>query len=251
LNSDGTYVGIYKSFQAVTNISDAFLQEIMAFEIETEMNYSYLIEQNYKKVRDGDILITDMYHSYDTIVKLLHSCGFNKNTNIFVSYNGKKDRWIWDRLKLLYHIQLHIGDNPISDALNANLHGIPSIRTTQHLFTHSEQLLMTHAGKSGTKLALLLRRFRHRNHYEERSLASSLFLEQAEYNIPTLLLLAYQVKDIMDRERLSRVLFTTRDGCLLKRVFQFLYPSIPSHELHASRFAYLFPSKAYKQVLVI
>ena len=205
----------------------------------TAVNETYLIRETYNRVHDGDILVSDMYLPYAAIQQILVHAGFTKKVNLFVSPSGKLQGWLWKRLTSTYDIRMHVGDNYWSDVVKAYEHGIRPEWTTLHAFTPLEIAVKDLGFRA---LALVLRRFRLDNPYTPDTKSYILYDDQARINLPVLLLLVVQLKSIMQREQLNRLLLTTRDGCLLEKLFNYLIPSYVSNitviKFHSSRLAY-------------
>ena len=156
---------------------------------------------------------------------------------------------MWNKLQHMYDIRLHMGDNFASDVIKAYEFGIVSHWATIHAFTPEETVIKNAGSKS---LALLLRKFRHENPYKFGTTSYKLYQAQVRYNIPILLLLVVELKLIMQREGLNRLLLTTRDGCLLDKIVTFLIPeyiNITTIRFHSSRYVYNHPSDEYKAYL--
>ena len=190
-------------------------------------------------MNDGDILVSDMYLPYAAIQKILTHAGFTKKVNLHVSTSGKLQGWLWKQLTSVYDIRVHVGDNYWSDVVKAYEHGIRPEWATIHAFTPLETALK---GLGFRALALLLRRFRLDNPYTPDSTSYILYDDQARYNLPVLLLLVVQLKTTMQREQLTRLLLTTRDGCLIEKLFNYLIPdyvkNVTAIRFHSSRLAY-------------
>ena len=242
--SNGSFGDIYDKFHLLSGCSRATSYALKELELSLEREHVYLIQQVYDRVQDGDILVSDMYLSTQDIWQLLRSAGFNKSVNIHVSYGGKHSGWMWDRLLHVYDIQLHVGDNPVSDVRQASLFSVAAELTTIHAPIPSETAFRQ-LGPTGERLALLLRRMRHRNPYPPGTHQAQLFEEQVAVNLPVLLVAAQSLSEIMEREGLSRLLLTTRDCCLLAKVLEAFYPEIHVITLQNSRRMYLNPTKEY------
>lgn len=102
-----SFDGIYDILEKITRADTPYVQSLKEFEFAMELNHSYLIQQNYDLVKDGDILISDMYLPYDRIWTLLKAAGFNKSVNLFVSPTGKAHRWMWESISSIYDIKKH------------------------------------------------------------------------------------------------------------------------------------------------
>jgi len=247
----GSFDSIYKTFQNITKADDDTIQRLKQFEIETEINHSYLILQTYDRIKDGDILVSDMYLPPEAILRMLLHAGFNKKVDIFVSSGGKaQNGWIYQPLKRRYNISLHVGDNYNSDVVNARAHNVVAEHTTIHAALKSEVSLHTYGGESGKRISQLLRRFRlEYNPFPVKSSSSEMFLEQAAFNIPLLLFSAQRIVRLMKKEGLTRLLLSTRDGCLMEKIFSTLYPDVDALRFQTSRFIYRHPTDEYKTYL--
>jgi hypothetical protein len=208
-----------------------YLQNI---EIKTEIEYSYLIIPIYNLIKDGDILISDMYFNTSQLNHILKSIGFKKNVTIYSSSSGKSkqkgDMYIY--LKTNYDIKYHYGDNKISDVNNAKKNNINPIYVNISLLNKYEKFLIKNNHKD---FGLVIRKFRHQNPYEYNSHFYNLYNEQASYNIPILLMLSVSINKIMEKEKLINLLCLTRDGCLFNIIFSKLYPNINCEMFQSSR----------------
>jgi hypothetical protein len=239
---------IYQNFQILTSISDEEVEKLKEFEIQTEIDNSYLIMSNYNLVKDGDILISDMYLSPDQIMRVLKEIGFQKNVTIYSSSCGKSkyNGTMYKYLKELYDITLHIGDNAVSDIKIASINGIKNRLTNIHKLTPEEEFFVNIDCKD---FALLMREFRHRNPYEENSHEFTLFNDQIRFNIPFLIIFSHELNRILLKEKRDTLLFTTRDCCLLKHIFTAIYPQYKTIEFQSSRRIYLNYNEEYKEYL--
>ena len=130
---------IYAHFQELTGLDDDTLNRLKQFEIQCELNHTYLLTENYNLVRDGDILVSDMYFNVTVLRLLLDRAGYKKNTNIHVYSGGKSNNgWLWSRLKKIYHIKSHLGDNFHSDVEKAQRYNISATHSTIHLLSSFE-----------------------------------------------------------------------------------------------------------------
>ena len=231
----------YEQFESMFQVPTEICNALKEFEIETELKYSYLIQTNCARVRDGDILVSDMYLSPETIMRLLRENGFQKQVNLYVSPGGKRSGQIWPLLKEHYTITLHLGDNEHSDVKTALDAGVPAELTTVHQIHPIEEFFL-HSG-------LLFREFRHQNPYPVGTNNYELYNDQAIFNIPLLILVSHELYKIMTAESRTRLLLLTRDGCLLRRIFPLLYPNVDCLELQSSRFIHQTANQEYKDYL--
>jgi FkbM family methyltransferase len=245
--SNGTFDDIYKQFKILYNIDEEICNKLKEYELITEMKNSYLIETNYNRVKDGDILISDMYLNENDIMKILKYHGFNKKVKLYASSNGKSSKTIWPKLLEEYNINLHLGDNEHSDVNSPKLFGINAELTTIHRFSNTEQFFFNN---KYSNFSLLIREFRHKNPYEINTNNYQLYNDQILFNIPFLIMYSQSLYEIMINENRTKLLLLTRDCCLLKYIFKLLYPSIECMELQSSRKIHKTPNDEYKNYLI-
>jgi len=244
--SNQSFDDIYMKFKSLTNIDDNTINTIKETEISTEINNIIPIMCNINKVKDGDILVSDMYLTENDIRILLDSVNFKKNVKIYVSPDGKSSGYIWKTLLDLYNINSHTGDNSHSDINIAKKNGINNtILTNTHNFTIIEKDTLN----LYREYSHFIRKFRLMNPYVENTVEHSLYNEQAIYNIPILCLICYRLNKILVDENRTTVLFTTRDGCLLINIFKKLYPQYNSIVFHSSRYMYNNYNDDYKKYI--
>lgn len=230
--SNHTMDSIYSEFKNITKENDEIIQRLREFELITEMENTIPILSNISKIKDGDIFVSDMYLSSNEIRKLLNYHNINKNTELFVSSGGKSNGQMWELLIQKYKIISHFGDNYHSDITMASKYGIKGIHTNIHKFTTFESYLIRN---NEFELCKQLRKFRLMNHYTENSIEYKIYEQQIVYNIPILLFICNKLDEILINENRNTVLFLSRDGCLLIKLFSHLYPQYKSIYLHSSR----------------
>jgi hypothetical protein len=232
--SNHTFADIYANYQRLTGIDDAEAARIQQLELQAETAVSFLITEAYHRVRDGDILVSDMYLTRDMLASLLKSVGFDKQVDIFVSPSGKASGEIWPVLKQTFTIEHHLGDNVWSDVQSPAQHGIAS---SHYLATQAAPIEVLLAKLGAVTTAGIVKRCRLTNPLPPDTRDWRLHEAQLSANLPFLLLMAVHLHDIMEREGLRRILFTTRDSCLLQPLFELLFPDVESHTFYSSRVA--------------
>ena len=150
----------YKTYQDIYE----YLPEYDPFlELDIEKKYSFPILENFNRVQDGDIIISDMYFSSEEIRELLNYHNFNKDVKILSTYGGKHSGRVWDWLKSTkLKIKYHFGDNIHSDVKMARNYGFQSIFFAGHSLTEEEQFL---ENSGNNHLAALMRKCRLSNPY--------------------------------------------------------------------------------------
>jgi hypothetical protein len=96
-------------------------------ELEIEKEYTFPIRENFSKIEDGDIVVSDMYLSEKQIHDILLHHGLNKDIKVYSSYGGKASGAIWNDIKNKHNIESHTGDNLYSDVILPRSHGIETI----------------------------------------------------------------------------------------------------------------------------
>jgi hypothetical protein len=230
--SDNTINSIYNEFKKLTNENDETIVKIKEFELHIEINNTIPILSNILKMKNEDIIVSDMYLNIDDIVKILsyHNINININ-NLYITPAGKSSGYIWEKLKKKYNIINHTGDNLHSDINMANKFNIKTTYTQIHNFTKLENNVYIH----NKDLCSMIRKFRLLNPYDEFSINYKLYDQQIQYNIPFLIFICKQLASILINENRDTVLFLSRDGCLLIKIFSTLYPQFKTIYFHNSR----------------
>ena len=244
--SNGTFDDIYDKFQNITCIDENTKNLLKNFEIQMEIDNSYLITTNVNRIKNHDILISDMYLNDTHIMHILKSIGFDKKVKLYASPGGKHTGEIWKRLKNEYFFGVHLGDNLHSDINMAQKNNINAEHTTIYSWNNTELFFKDN---NLMDLAILLREFRHMNPYDIDTNEYQLYNDQATYNIPILYLLCHILKDILQKENRNTILFSTRDSCNIQLLFEFLFPEYNSIRLECSRIIYKNPTDEYKNYL--
>lgn len=241
---NGTIDEIYSQMQK--SIDPEICKKLLDFEIQKEIENTYLILPNYNKVKNGDILVSDMYYTETILRRILEAAGFNKHVTIYVTPNGKYFGSVWNNVLKNHSIAYHFGDNIHSDVLIPRNYGITTYYSNIHEYTYIESFFL----KFGyPKFALLIREFRLRNPYETSSIEFKLYNDQAAYNIPMLILVSAVINDYMKKENRTTLLCQTRDGCLLEHIFPTIYPNYMCKRLESSRHMNRNSTPEYKEYL--
>lgn len=150
----------YKTYQDIYNYLPGYDPYV---ELETEKEHTFPILENWNRIQDGDLILSDMYFSPEEIRELLNHHGFNKDVKILVTYGGKHSGRVWDWLRSCnINIQNHYGDNIHSDVKMSRSNGINGIFFGGSLLTIEEQFLYEN---NQPFLAALMRRSRLSNPY--------------------------------------------------------------------------------------
>jgi hypothetical protein len=202
---------IYDELQNEKGWTAVERQQALELEISTEFANVIPVMRNLVRVRDGDILVSDMYLPHDVILGLLRSAGLDRSVTLYVSTRGKADGSIWKPLKARYFILKHTGDHPGADFLRPLLHWVPAGLTDASAETPWERLLRANGAP---ELSRYVREMRLRT-LSTSAASRALQAAQIEANFP-LLLLASAALVAWCRDRgISRALMASRDEYLL------------------------------------
>lgn len=97
-------------------------ETIMQRELQLELAHCIPIQENIKRVNDGDLLVSDTYLPKEFVLELLEKCGLQKSVGIYVSNSDKRSGIFWS--ELTRKPALHVGDNEFSDFRNARQFGV-------------------------------------------------------------------------------------------------------------------------------
>ena len=110
-------------------------------ELELEKKYSYPIKENFHRIKDGDIIVSDMYLSSEEILDILRYHGLDKDVKVYSTYGKKANGSIWNELREKYDIKFHIGDNIHSDVITPRNYGINTIYYGSSYLTNTEKII--------------------------------------------------------------------------------------------------------------
>jgi predicted HAD superfamily hydrolase len=195
LNSDSTYAGIYKNLPGLDP----------SVEQQVELEHCFPIVENINRVQNGDIIVSDIYYNSSFVEKILRNCGLTKDVKFFVTPDGKSKGWIWSQLP---GIKLHIGDNPKSDVKSPGKFNILSELYTETHFTEIEK----EVSNIDLNLALWMRFIRLQCPYSDKH-QKSLWIDQANLNLPILVLASFELPD-------KPIAFTYRDCIFWQPIYE-------------------------------
>lgn len=222
---DITFDDIYNKL----NYSDHIKNTLKKIELQSEfesvfpnivmVDFLLNCKRNGKKI----IITTDMYLPNDVIYKMLKKCGIRKEyiNNIFISgeiglskYSGRLFHYILNTLKINSNSICHIGDNKISDIKRPKDYGIKSFFRIYNL-----PIEMYGWRTSNWKLNYIVKlaqsNYSNRNPIPPYRIACSAMG-------PFIISFCNWLKEISEKE--GTIGFVAREGYLLKKCFDLLYP---------------------------
>ncbi|HET6343925.1 MAG TPA: hypothetical protein VFH51_03285, partial [Myxococcota bacterium] len=183
--SDGSLPGIYRRVAEVAGLSASQAASLHDLELHIERHQAYLIPENVAQVRDGDILVSDMYLDAGQILGLLRQAGFERDVSVIATRGGKGQMTVWKDLQADYDITRHLGDNYHSDVVSPRRSGIVGLHFGDAGFMANERLV----GEAGFgDLMALMRTVRLMNPYPRDTFDFWMWNEQAQVNGPMLYL---------------------------------------------------------------
>ncbi|AJQ29643.1 hypothetical protein [Pelosinus fermentans] len=207
---DDIYEEIISSYKVDPSIG-ARLKEL---EINTEIEQAIPIVENIKKVKPGDILISDMYLPKDVIKLMLLKVGLNVPFELIVTTNGKASSRIWNDF-ICQDMQLsHTGDNITTDIAVPGKMGIDVDLTNLARLTPSEDYLLT---QNQIEFAQYLRSIRLKNKYSTE-LEKSYWQLFSSGNLGILLIYLKLIEDFVQSKSYEFVGFCGRDCYTLVEV---------------------------------
>ena len=243
----GAYVldDIYIELGRRNGWSTEVLERLKQAEIDAEIDHVIPIADNLAKVRDGDILVSDMYLGETVIRHLLQKAGFDKKVGLYVSSHGKASGSVWPKILKDYRIVKHLGDNVRNDIEVPRACGIMVAHTAISAPNPIEVQLI----KAGFRdLALLCREVRLTTPSQDH-VTRELMDIQTSLNFSMLLMASIPLAQFVQQCGIEQVLFSSRDSELWMKLLRRLAPKIglrcEIEYFYTCRLARRFPSPDY------
>jgi len=220
---------------------------LMEMEIDIEVSNAISIKENLEAVKNGDILITDMYLPRSVILRMLDKVGLRKQIGLVISSGGKSSGYIWNVLKEVIPIEQHWGDNLHSDVNSPLAFDVFAEHLTNSNISNHESFFRNNGlellARVVREARLTQLSIRNGNEVNKQKLL------QINNNIPILFLCAIYLKNIAANNKIKNILFSARDCFYLFKIFQFLNKKcdwkIPSEYFFTSRVCRVDPSNSY------
>ena len=243
--ASGTYeVDIDEIYEAVNRFagrSFAFAKQL-ELEAETELCYAnpYMKEVwdilRSRKIRL--VVTSDMYLKREFLEELLRKNGFEGCEKLFISNEygkGKHDGGLYDTVREYLGCEkiAHVGDNKKSDVDNAKKHGFQSFLYLNSGYVGNPYRTDCMSRMIGSAYSGLV------NNRLHCGLESYPMLYEYGYVYGGIFVLGYcrYIHKIWQETGADKILFLARDGDLLKKVYDKLYPGSPTDYFLWSRLA--------------
>lgn len=210
--------------------------------------YSNLEEEN-KKI----IIISDMYLDSDTIKKILSKNGISFD-KLYLSSEIKKTKhtgslydYVLNDLNIKSNQIIHYGDNKNSDFINPKKRGIKSVLVNNNWNNN----LSFYNSKVKDYRYLTMEKFINSNIKNKFSDLRLNYFYKAGYEIlgPLLYGFCKWLNENLNKNHIKKVFFLARDGKIMKKSFDILYPEVNTCYMFASRRALTVPTLClYKEL---
>lgn len=248
---------IYNIMQTRYHYGEETIELFKRVEIETEIEQILPNNELFLKLKENDIIVSDMYLKEEHLRRIIQKCfQFNQQNGIpvpsinpdtikiYVSGGGKQAGWIWDKIPECASIQYHIGDNFVSDYEVAIKNNIPAIHYKGTPYSHTESYLIQNRN---LELANLIRYIRLLNPYDPNlnPIEQLIYELQTTINIPILILTCKYLHDLD-----KNILFHLRDSYYIKLLYDVLYSENQkntSKYFFTSRYIYNHANEEYIQ----
>lgn len=227
-------ITIGKIYEGIVGLSEEQKNDLIKLEEELEIRISYANSKGWalfhlaKQLNKRIIIISDMYLHRNTLVNMLKKCGYDGFEKIFVSGEegesksdyGQLFDLVCDSMNVSHTEVLHIGDNWRSDWVNTFIKGIRNIKILPD------------------KRNEILKFVDHKCDIDSDSLYHDI-----GYKFFAPLVVGY-CKWIHDRcieKNIKKIYFFSREGRLLKKVYELYFNDIEIEYLYVSRQALTLP----------
>jgi hypothetical protein len=229
-NNNFTIYDIYDHLYETIN-TQLSKQELINYEFFTEINLSFKIQENLKKIDEKSIIVSDFFYDKEMLSKFLF---INKIwlplNKIFVSNAGKLNGDIWD--KIPYNIKSHMGDNKWSDCQHPayKKHNINTCFFDKDLNEYENYMVTNNFNYLG----YIMRSVRLSNPYNKNSESWILWNFYSNHYLPIIFLKLYSLKLLFNLEK-EKVVFMSRDGYFMLHFYRALFPSNDYDYIYISR----------------
>ncbi|MDT8796183.1 HAD family hydrolase [Vibrio cholerae] len=260
---DITITEIYNKIKEVSGFSDEEIEKIKCLEFEYELEFIEPrrngIELFNRAVRSDKIVVltSDMYLEREQIEKILYSNNIEGFNNLYLSselgirkHEGDLFRFVLKDLSIKGSSMVHIGDNIHGDIESAKNFGINVIHTPRaiDIFKSSNRrcsnILISAYKNLNFQQNLIIGQYVNRfyDSIDTKSYEKSHF-NGSSYELgyialaPLIASFCTQIHNVATKNNIKHIAFLSRDGQVIKRAFDKLYPesNITTHYLSSSR----------------
>ena len=220
----------------LANVSRTFSSDqLMTYEYFLEMSQLVVNKDMLQYYGGNSIVVSDMYWTTDHIRRLMKLVGL-KPHHIFVSPAGKSTGSIWPEVFNVVDrstIHSHMGDNKVSDVDQSG----KFLRTYHYKGADLTPLEKMISDGGLEHVSGLCRMMRLSCPIFSQSKERDMWYLYTEHWLPICILLAIKIQQRYNELGAENVLFLSRDMFITFRIFQILFPDIPSKYMCFSRYA--------------
>ena len=242
-------VTIYDIYKEINILTDLDVETGVKAEFEAEKNFCYanpyMKEIFDKLISKGKeiIIVSDMYIPHDMMVELLENCGYKGYSKLFVSCDyfmtkreGDLYKWIIDNY-IGNRTIIHIGDNEVSDINSAKLNNLATYYYKKNSDIDSEVFNLEMSSTIGSLYKGIV------NNYLNNGISDKINSVYYRYGFIYSGFLIYGyvnwIHKFAKENKIDKLFFLSRDGYILKKVYDELFNDIPSEYCLWSRYATL------------
>jgi predicted HAD superfamily hydrolase len=245
---------IYRVIGMNNQLSDIQINYLKALEINTEIRNIIGIQSNIDLVKSliyddkRVVLISDMYHTSDTIRKML--CGIDEifqDIPIYMSSeylktkrSGELYKLIYEKEKIEYSEWMHTGDNLVSDVSVPKTLGIHSIQYIYESLKLYENKIINN---NNAYLQVSIGAARNARLFDCKHNIKMEF--GASFGGPVFFPYVSWVLQEAIRKNIKRLYFIARDGYILKKIADIIITyknyELETHYIYGSRLAWRYP----------
>ena len=223
---DNIYKNIKKYYENIEKYINNNIDwdEIKNYELKLEYDLSFPINKYLDLVKPYDILVSDMYLEENNIKKILnkHRTICNK---LFVETGHKHDCTFWKSYSLVSNINMHYGDNKLSDYLNPIQFNIQAT-FIDNVIMNDVELKINQINKY---FGFLIRACRLTN--QNNNFINKIF---NEISLPLGILVCLYLNIICKNNNIEHIVFISRDGYWFKYIYNILYPEFSTSYFYLS-----------------
>ena len=245
-----TEITIYDIYKEIYEMTDLAVEEGVKVEFQTELDFCYA-NPYMKKVFDAlkekgkdIIIVSDMYLPHDMMKTLLEKCGYNGYSKLYVSCDygmTKRNGYLYKYVKDDYIGKkrvIHVGDNKVSDIQSAKKEGLETYYYRKNIDIKNDISAVDMSPTMGSLYKGILTNYKSNGENEEK-------FDNVYYKYGFLYsgILIYGYVNWIHKyavdNKLDKLLFLSRDGYILKKVYDMIYNDIPCEYCYWSRHAAL------------
>jgi FkbM family methyltransferase len=209
-----TLADIYGELARRASLPAEAAQGLLAMELQVELENVVPIADHLDELREGSLLISDMYLPDEAIRLLLGAAGVSPALPLLRSAHGKRSGRVWQELSRAGLRCSHLGDNPESDLARPAAAGMrPRLTKIAQPTPTERQIAMAGCPRLAESLRaarLMTRR---------GSLPAGLHRLQVELNLPLLTIAALVLHAHLAGQDGAHVMFAARDARYFHAVF--------------------------------